>query len=185
MSQALDHLKTEFDSTRLFDLGCGNGTVAAALAEYGWQITGVDPSIEGIAQANANFPQLRLEQGSAYDNLAQRFGQFPAVVSLEVVEHVYAPREYAKTLFDLIEPGGTAIVSTPYHSYFKYLVLALTGKMQAHLMPLKDHGHIKFWSIPTLTVLLEEAGFNDIRFMRVGRIPILAKSMLAIAQKPY
>jgi len=30
---------------------------------------------------------------------------------------------------------------------------------------------------------LEEAGFKDISFHRVGRIPILAKSMIAIAEK--
>ena len=32
--------------------------------------------------------------------------------------------------------------------------------------------------------LLSEAGFVDIRFERVGRIPPLAKSMIAIARKP-
>lgn len=36
----------------------------------------------------------------------------------------------------------------------------------------------------TLGMLLEEAGFVDIRFRRVGRIPPLAKSMIAIASKP-
>ena len=45
-------------------------------------------------------------------------------------------------------------------------------------------GHIKFWSIPTLTTLLSEAGFQNIRFHRVGRMPALAKSMIAVAQKP-
>ena len=38
----------------------------------------------------------------------------------------------------------------------------------------------------TLTLLLEEAGFCDIRFARVGRIPALAKAMIAVARRtPY
>lgn len=168
----------------LFDLGCGNGSVGAHLAGEGWSVTGVDPSSEGIAQAKNAYPNLRFEQGSAYDDLAAKYGRFPVVVSLEVVEHVYAPRDYARTLFDLLEPGGTAIVSTPYHGYLKNLALALTGTMDRHFTALWDHGHIKFWSIPTLTTLLTEAGFRDIRFLRVGRIPALAKSMIAVAQKP-
>lgn len=90
----------------LFDLGCGNGSVAAALATDGWDVTGVDPSSEGIAEAMRAFPQLRLAQGSAYEDLRATYGQFPVVISLEVVEHVYAPRDYARTLFDLVEPGG-------------------------------------------------------------------------------
>ena len=111
-------------------------------------------------------------------------GRFPVVTSLEVAEHVYAPRHYAATLFDLLEPGGTAIVSTPYHGYWKNLAMALTGKLDAHFTALWDHGHIKFWSIRTLGELLREAGFVDIRFERVGRVPVLAKSMIAVARKP-
>ena len=168
----------------MFELGCGNGSVANVLAQQGWDVTGVDPSTEGITQANAQYPLLKLHEGSAYDDLAGRYGQFPIVTSLEVVEHVYFPRQYAVTLFSLVKSGGTAIVSTPYHGYWKNLVLSLTGKMDAHFTALWDHGHIKFWSMNTLGVLLREAGFVDIRFERVGRIPLLAKSMIAIARKP-
>jgi 2-polyprenyl-3-methyl-5-hydroxy-6-metoxy-1,4-benzoquinol methylase len=168
---------------RLFDLGCGNGSVSAFLAKLGWEVSGVDPSHEGIAAAKVAYPNLRLDAGSAYDDLVSIYGSFPLVVSLEVVEHIYAPRDYARTLFDLVEPGGTAIVSTPYHGYLKNLALALTGKMDRHFTALWDHGHIKFWSVPTLTKLLTEAGFESIRFHRVGRVPALAKSMIAVAHK--
>ena len=140
--------------------------------------------MQGIEQANAKFPDIPLRLGSSFDDLAQQYGTFPVVVSLEVVEHVYAPRKYAATLFSLLEPGGVAIVSTPYHGYLKNLALAVAGKMDAHFTALWDHGHIKFWSMKTLTGLLEESGFSDIHFIRVGRIPPLAKSMIAIARKP-
>ena len=105
------------------------------------------------------------------------------VISLEVVEHVYFPRKFAKTVYDLLEPEGIAIISTPYHGYWKNVALALSGKMDAHFTALWDHGHIKFWSPKTLESLLREAGFKDILFKRVGRIPTLAKSMIALAGK--
>lgn len=180
----LDSLSLPPNRRRLFELGCGNGAVAAVLAGRGYQTTGVDVSLQGLDQARRRYPHLSLQQGSAYDPLAETYGQFPIVVSLEVVEHLYAPRVFAKTLYDLVEPEGTAIVSTPYHGYWKNLALALTGRMDAHFTALWDHGHIKFWSIKTLTMLLAEAGFNDISFMRVGRIPVLAKSLIAVAKKP-
>jgi 2-polyprenyl-6-hydroxyphenyl methylase/3-demethylubiquinone-9 3-methyltransferase len=169
---------------RVFDLGCGNGSVAAALTARGYDVMGVDPSREGIEQSQASHPELKLYTGSAYDDLRSQYGEFPAVYSLEVVEHVYAPREYAATLFSLVAPGGVAIVSTPYHGYLKNLVLAATGSMDKHFTALWDHGHIKFWSMATLSTLLREAGFGAIRFRRVGRVPALAKSMIAIARKP-
>ena len=116
--------------------------------------------------------------------MAGKFGRFPAVVSLEVVEHVYNPRLYAKCVHDLLEPGGTAVISTPYHGYLKNLALAVTGKMDSHFTALWDHGHIKFWSVATLTALLAEAGLAVVQVERVGRLPVLAKSMIVVARKP-
>jgi 2-polyprenyl-3-methyl-5-hydroxy-6-metoxy-1,4-benzoquinol methylase len=168
---------------RILDLGCGNGSVAVQLAAKGYHPVGIDPSEEGIAHGRKAYPQLELHHGSCYDDLVSVHGRFPAVVSLEVVEHVYFPRRFASTVYSLLEEGGTAIISTPYHSYLKNLVLALTGKMDSHFTVLWDHGHIKFWSIRTLTQLLKEAGFKTVRFERVGRIPCLAKSMIAVATR--
>lgn len=169
---------------RIFELGCGNGATAAMLAGLGYEVTGVDPSESGIRIAKEAHPGVRLEEGSAYDDLAGRYGRFPVVVSLEVVEHVYSPRKFARTVFDLLEPGGTAIISTPFHGYWKNLLIALAGKSDDHWTPLWEGGHIKFWSEKTLRQLLEDAGFEDVRFVRAGRIPPLAMSMIAVARRP-
>jgi|APSaa5957512535_1039671.scaffolds.fasta_scaffold73300_2 2-polyprenyl-3-methyl-5-hydroxy-6-metoxy-1,4-benzoquinol methylase len=178
--------KIEFsniEEKKVFEVGCGNGSVANRLSLADYSVIGVDPSIDGIKEANLAFPELSLFKGSAYDDLSGTYGEFPIVVSLEVVEHVYFPRLYAKTIFKLLQPGGTAIISTPYHGYWKNLALAITGKMDLHFTALWDHGHIKFWSRETLKELLLEAGFSNIKFVRVGRIPLFAKSMIAIVTK--
>ena len=184
VSRVLHELTVPARERRLFELGCGNGSVAYELTRCGWDVTGVDPSAEGIEQGRAAHPELKLARGSAYDVLATQYGQFPVVLSLEVVEHVYAPRRYVRTVFDLLTAGGTAIISTPFHGYWKNLALALTGRMDDHFTALWDHGHIKFWSIRTLSALLEEAGLGGVRFKWAGRIRPLAKSMIAIARKP-
>ena len=171
------------DAKRVFDLGCGPGYVANLLSQRGYDVTGVDPSDDAIGIARHFFPHLKIHQGSAYDPLAVIHGTFPIVISLEVVEHVYDPRSYSATLYSLVADGGTAVVSTPYHGYWKNLALALAGQMEKHYSPLQDHGHIKFWSMDTLRQLLQEAGFKSIDVRRVGRIPPLAKSMIAVARK--
>ena len=54
--------------------------------------------------------------------------------------------------------------------------------MDRHFTALWPGGHVKFFSMQTLGHLLKEAGAKEINFMRVGRIPILAKSMVAVVQ---
>lgn len=171
------------EDRRVFDLGCGNGAVMALLHEDGYQVVGVDPSIEAVAQAHVAYPEVAVYGGSAYDDLSARHGTFPIVISLDVVEHCFLPRNYARTLFSLVQEGGIAILSTPYHGYWKNLALALTGAMDRHFTALWDYGHIKFWSVRTLRILLGEAGFRTIRFVRVGRLAPIAKTMIAVARK--
>ena len=169
---------------RIFEIGCGNGATAGMLGELGYELTGVDTSESGISIAKQANPDVTFKIGSAYDDLAARYGQFPVVLSLEVIEHCFWPRKFAKTAFELAAPGGLVIISTPYHGYLKNIALALTNKLDSHFTALWDGGHIKFWSRKTLYALLKEAGFSTVSFRRIGRIAPLAKSMIAIARKP-
>jgi 2-polyprenyl-3-methyl-5-hydroxy-6-metoxy-1,4-benzoquinol methylase len=173
----------QWKERRAFDLGCGNGATAKMLSHLGFSVTGVDPSEQGIAQAEAAFPKVKAEVGSAYDDLASKYGTFPLVISLEVIEHCYDPRSFVRTFLSLIEPGGIGFLSTPYHGYFKNVALALSGKMDSHFTALWDGGHVKFFSIPTLRALLAEAGAEKIDFLRVGRVSAFAKSMIAVVRK--
>lgn len=168
---------------RLFEIGAGVGWTAAHLTEAGYEVVGVEPSVDGVALAHHNAPKARIEQGSAYDDLVGKYGKFPCVFALEVIEHLYAPRTFARTAYNLLEDGGHLIISTPFHGYWKNLLLAATGKMDDHFTALWDHGHIKFWSRKTLGQLLEEAGFRNIRFAYAGRFYPLSKSMFAYAER--
>lgn len=173
----------QYRPARIFEIGAGNGHVASLMVERGIQVQAIELSVSGVEVARRNYPNVSIDVGSAYDDLAGKYGKFDAVVSLEVVEHLMFPRAFAKAVADLLLPGGVAIVSTPYHGYFKNLALALSGKMDEHFTALWDYGHIKFWSIPTLTALLSEAGLEVVESHRVGRIPALAKSMVLVARK--
>lgn len=167
----------------MFELGCGNGTTAAMLTKQGHVVCGVDPSITGIEIAQRQYPECRLELGSSEEDLRARFGTFDTLLSLEVAEHVYSPARYATAIGELLNPGGIAIVSTPYHSYLKNLALAASGKMESHFTALWEGGHIKFWSRRSIATLFDGAGFDEIGFYRVGRVPALAKSMISVFRK--
>lgn len=168
---------------RVFEVGCGDGEFAAVLAQRGYAVTAIDPSESGVRHANMKWPHLAIHQRSDQDDLAAEFGTFPFVMSFEVIEHVYAPRMFLRRIHDLLMPGGRAIISTPYHGYLKNLVMAATGALDNHFQAAADHGHIKFFSVPTLCALMRECGLEPLSVHRAGRIAPLAKSMVIVASR--
>lgn len=171
-------------ATQILDLGCGNGFLTRQLADAGFQMTGCDPSTSGIAAARSAAPGIRFEVAGVDDPPAViGTNAFDAVVSLEVVEHLSAPRNLPRFAHAVLKPGGYLIVSTPYHGYLKNLVIALLGKWDAHHDPLWDGGHIKFWSSATLRRMIEHEGFAFEAFVGAGRMPWLWKSMVLVFRK--
>jgi 2-polyprenyl-6-hydroxyphenyl methylase/3-demethylubiquinone-9 3-methyltransferase len=183
LGRLIERLVSERSPGRVFELGCGNGSLAARLIAPGREIVAVDASESGIAQARLACPSVRFEVASAYDELASRFGRFDLVLSVEVIEHLYSPKTCVARIRDLLVPGGTLILTTPYHGYLKNLAIAALGKFDSHVDPLWEGGHIKFFSLETLTRLVEGGGLTVESVHRVGRIPPLAKSMVVVARK--
>lgn len=171
---------------RVLDLGCGNGSMTAALCCPDWRMYGVDASESGTRLARQHFPSITFTCGLIEPGLVASLGadSFDAIVCAEVVEHMYYPRDLARCAFDLLRPGGRFVITTPYHGYVKNCALAFSGSMDRHWSPLWDGGHIKFWSWKTMRTLLDEAGFRDLTFQGVGRIPFLWKSMVISSIKP-
>jgi len=170
----------------VLDLGCGNGTFLALFRGRGWKLFGTDFSPTGIAIARENFPDIQFflaDSTSPTAEILARVGSVDVVLSTEVIEHLYDPRGFLRNAHQLLKPGGKLVLSTPYHGYFKNLMLALTGKLDQHFTVLWDHGHIKFWSRKTLTHALKEAGFAEIKFAGAGRLPWFWKSMVMSATR--
>lgn len=170
---------------RVLDLGCGNGAMAAGLCAAGFDVVGVEPDPVGAAIAAQRHRRLRVLVGGVDEDptrLLHGEAPFDAVLSAEVVEHLYAPSRLPRFAALVTRPGGHLLVTTPYHGYWKNLALSLAGRWDHHHTALWEGGHIKFFSRPVLERLLREGGFEPVGFEGMGRFPGLWKSMLVVAQ---
>ncbi len=172
------------NTRRIVDIGCGNGYLAGLLADRGFDVIGLEPSSDGIAQARAAHPGVRFEQASIESELGPNIGgDFDLVIATEVIEHLPAPRTLLRAGLRLLRPGGRMIISTPYHGYLKNLALSIAGAWDWHFKVDWDGGHIKFFSPKTLGKMALECGFESVEFAYAGRAPWLWKSMIAVASK--
>jgi len=171
---------------RIIDLGSGNGSLCGLLKSEGIEAVGVERDEDGFLMSVERYPGIKFYQmgvESDPQHLLATESVFDAVVSTEVIEHLYSPHLLPRFASAILKKNGLLIVSTPYHGYFKNLALSIANKWDHHHTPLWHGGHIKFWSRKTLSKLLTEAGFEVVGFHGVGRLPLLWKSMVIVARK--
>lgn len=171
---------------RVCDLGAGNGALAGALRDAGFQAAGVEYDKQGVEIARQNYPGINFYNLGVQDDpttvLAAESELFDAVVSTEVVEHLFSPHLLPVFARQIVRGGGYLVISTPYHGYLKNLALSVFNKWDKHHTALWHGGHVKFWSRKTLTQLLEANGFRVTEFHGAGRLPWLWKSMILVAK---
>jgi SAM-dependent methyltransferase len=174
-------------ASRICDLGCGNGYLAAILGRMGHRVTGVDASPSGIeiarkhhAAPNVDFTCAQLD-APAVEGLPA--GAFDIVVSSDVIEHLYRPDMLVSVAHRLLKPRGVLLVGTPYHGWLKNGAISVLGRWDSHHAPNWIGGHIKFFSRVTLSKLARAHGFSVLGFEYHGRAPGLWKNMICIARK--
>lgn len=174
------------DAGSVLDVGCGNGYFANLLIEKGYDVYGVDIAMDGIRMANKVNPGRFFINDVDDARLPEFLLNTPirTVVTMEVVEHLYSPQQFISFMGQILKAngGGTLIITTPYHGYLKNFAISILDKWDHHWGPLWEGGHIKFWSQQTMTSLLSAAGFRNIEFKGVGRIPYLWRHIVCRAE---
>jgi len=170
---------------RVADLGSGNGALCARLRSLGFDVVGVEQDRNGFEIASEHYSDIKFYNYGVQDDpkkLLEQEELFDAVISTEVIEHLYSPHLLPVYARSILKPNGLLIISTPYHGYLKNLALSIFDHWDAHHTPLWHGGHIKFFSRKTLESLLVENKFSVCDFYGAGRVPYLWKSMIMVAK---
>ena len=189
IAPAIVELLKRHGAKRVVDVGAGNGALCALFKQAAPEchVAGVEYDAAGVAIARRNHPGITFHNQGVQDDpakvLALEGEPFDAVVSTEVIEHLFSPHLLPRYAHGLLRENGLIIITTPYHGFLKNLALSLVNGWDKHHTPLWHGGHIKFWSRATLSRLLAENGFDVIQFSGVGRLPYLWKSMVLVARK--
>mgnify|MGYP000870951935 FL=1 len=136
---------------KLLDIGCGNGSLTKVMATNFNKTFAIDSSVSAIFFAkkkknnNIIIKKVSLKIYKKYF----KNKNFDTITAIEVIEHVYSPETFINEIKYIMNKKTNLIISTPYHGYFKNLLISILGKFDSHLNPLWEHGHIKFWSIKT------------------------------------
>lgn len=106
---------------RILDFACGSGfgsnIIAKAAKNNIEEIVGIDLDEGAIQYARGAYyhPLITYEQENAVDpTLPKRLGQFDLIVSFETIEHVEEEQQFLENIYQMLKPGGTLVISTPF-----------------------------------------------------------------------
>jgi 2-polyprenyl-3-methyl-5-hydroxy-6-metoxy-1,4-benzoquinol methylase len=163
-SSVMDSLGgVDIGSLDTVEIGAGAGTISAVFARHGARVTVLDYSQEALDTSTALFQELDLGQKSILADALRLpeslVGQFDVSMSFGLAEH-FEGDDRARIIeahFDLLRPGGLAIISVPNRHCWPYRLWKarreLVGKWQFGLeMP---------FSRKEISTICQEIGLND------------------------
>ena len=107
---------------RILDIGCGNGSLTYLLSQAGYEVVGTEQSESGVELAQKSYPECSFIRADIYNFPVEEFqNQFDIIISAEVIEHLFSPRELLRVAHKCLKPTGKLILTTPYHGYLKNL----------------------------------------------------------------
>jgi O-antigen biosynthesis protein len=155
---------------KVLELGPAAGHVTRVLVRRGCTVTGIEADadaaagLEGVATCIVG----DLSDPSVVRKAAEE-EKFDVVLAGDVLEHLPDPLSTLRACREVLAPGGFVIVSLPNVGHADIALSLLQGEFPYGEYGLLDRTHLRFFTLPTVHDLLEQAGLIPIDIRRVVR----------------
>ncbi|PYU30329.1 MAG: SAM-dependent methyltransferase [Acidobacteria bacterium] len=149
------HLLAPRPGERILDLGCGDGVLAAKLAEMGCEVVGVDASEMQVAAARKLGLDARVMAGEAL----QFRDEFDAVFSNAALHWMLPPEEVIAGVWHALRHGGRFVAEMGGHGNVEMIQAALVDALDRR--GINGESFVP-WFFPTIedySARLRKAGF--------------------------
>jgi 2-polyprenyl-3-methyl-5-hydroxy-6-metoxy-1,4-benzoquinol methylase len=160
-AKALERLsKFRKPPATLFDVGCGSGSFMVRAREFGYEVTGIEPSDVDVQYA-VNTLGLNVTKGH-FEEADISSLSFDIVTMWDVIEHVSDPRTMIRRAREMLRMGGVLALRIPcstFHSVKAFFRGLFRGRQALVYGPVY---HLSFFSPATIRRMLIEEGFGNV-----------------------
>lgn len=147
------HLKTPAENRKMLDFGSGWGFFLAVAKERGWIPYGLEPLPVPSVYARSKFGAHITTDTLRRETFPSDY--FDAITSIQVFEHLPYPEKDLGNLNAILRKEGVLLIEVPN---FDTWSMRLMRSRHRHFV----QDHLNFFSINTLSRLLEKTGFQVI-----------------------
>lgn len=177
------HLDTlaQYQATGKFlDVGTHCGFFMRHTRGRAWEAEGVEPSPVLGELAREKFG-LKVKTGSL-ETAAFPDNSFDVITLLDVIEHLHNVRGMLNEIQRIIKPNGVFFIKTPNgtYNYFKHLVFHNLLRQQKYDC-FDAREHVAAYTVPTLTRLLNETGWQVVTSMPSAPVQTYGSHFVKVA----
>lgn len=155
------------DRKNIIDIGCGAGTLCFYIANKGINVLGIDISSSAINVCQKSSRSLNLDKLAKFKVVnfpEESVGEkFDLVILTEVIEHINNDSLALEKIFNMLNKGGVAIITTPSLNAPLYK-LGYANNFD------KKVGHLRRYTIESLSKKCEDSGLRVIETEKVEGI---------------
>ena len=145
---------------RLLDVGCARGHLSSALAQEGWQVTGIEYDVADAAMAKD--AGINVIVGTAEESMEALTEKFDVIVFADVLEHFLHPEDVLAKARTLLAPNGRIVISIPNVAHLSVRLQLLMGSFTYTDRGILDRTHLHFYTKKTLRQMIANSGLDTI-----------------------
>lgn len=149
----------KIETKNLLEIGAGYGLFLEEMNK-----TGIFDRVIGV-EASDSLHQRSLDLGfDVYNGIFEELEvneKMNAIVSFEVIEHIFDPKSFLHKAYDILEKGGLLLMTFPNYNGFDISTLMASSDSI-------DHEHLNYFNSQSIHKLLSEIGFLDIEITTPG-----------------
>jgi methionine biosynthesis protein MetW len=154
---------------RVLEVGCSTGYMSRVMADRNCIVTGVEVDVEAAERARIYCQDVHIVDLNVrdwIDNLPK--AAFDVVLLGDVLEHLVDPWKVLRQIAELLDTGGSIVISLPNVVHWMTRLRILLGQFDYQPFGTLDHTHLRFFTVKTARDLIESAGYRIVRFHPVS-----------------
>lgn len=178
------HRMVSANGSRVLDLGSGPAIVSSQFARLpGYRIVCADMDLDALGAALAagvdEVHEVDLDRSDWFAGLPRE--EFDCIMLADVLEHLRQPQDLLESIVSqgFLAPGGRLVISIPNANHESIVGSLLAGDFAYTETGILDATHVRWFTLDSLSRLLESRGF------RIERIHRTTRTLEQTQQSPY
>jgi 2-polyprenyl-3-methyl-5-hydroxy-6-metoxy-1,4-benzoquinol methylase len=165
-SSGVEEIKKYCKSGEILDIGCATGNFIAVLSKHGFKVTGIELSEFASEYGRKKWGINIINKPYNFELLENHIktNQFDVILMGDVLEHFVNPTEAMKLTYQILKPGGVALIQLPgtlnlLSSKIAFMIYRVIGSQKTMTIP---PYHLTEFNTKTAKRMLKECGFSKV-----------------------